>query len=377
MTLREPAREMGVHRLQIRMNCPAPGNRRLLSLAPNPADPMHKKALLVAGVAAALSACSTDLDIAAPYQENTIVYALLNKDSSTHYLKINKAFLGTGNAFEYAQVPDSSEYQEGQLEAVVKAVKNGQVVNTYTLHDTVWAHDPGIFAGPTHKVYYFQAELDSSATYRIEATAKGNQVWAETPVVEAVHPSGSIPNLNLPLRLMAPGGTYSFVTVKWTSSVNGKRYDIAYRFRWDDVVGSDTVPRDFVQSLGNLASTNLGGSEIMSVPLDGEAFFRTVGQRCNDNPQATQRIFRGVDVLWAVAGPDLYNYLLLNSPISGMVEERPTYTNVNGGYGLFSSRRFLEVKNKTLDQYSVPELVQGPYTVGLHFCVPNSDFSCN
>ncbi|MBS1936615.1 MAG: DUF4249 family protein [Bacteroidetes bacterium] len=337
---------------------------------------MRIRLLPMAVAVIALSACNSDLDIAAPYKENTIVYAMLNKDSTTQYLRINKAFLGPGNAFTYAQVPDSSEYQPGQLQAVVQQVKNGQVVNTYTLRDTVWAHDPGIFAGPSHKLYYFNATLDSSATYRLEATAKGNHVQAETPIVAKITPTGSI--LSQPLRLIAPsGGAYTSQQVKWTSSANGKRYDVAYRFRWDDIVGQDTVPRSFVQNLGSVVSNGLGGGDAMEIAFAGEPFFQTVGLRAGDNPQATKRIFRGVDVLWAVAGPALYNYLQLNSPISGLVEERPTYTNVDNGYGLFSTRRFLELTVHGLSAQTTPELAQGQYTAHLHFCIPGSDFDCN
>ena len=116
----------------------------------------------------------------------------------------------------------------------------------------------------------------------------------------------------------------------------------------------------------------------MSADMDGESFYRTVGLKIVNNPAVTQRIFRGVDIMWAVAGNDLYTYLQLNSPISGIVEDRPSFTNVTNGYGLFTTRRFREV-HKSLDAYSIPQLVQGQYTIGLLFCVPGSSppFGCN
>lgn len=341
-----------------------------------PTRSMSARKFLLAGLAAALlPACNTDLDVTAPYQENTIVYGLLDKDSTTQYLRINKAFLGPGNALVYAQVPDSSEYQEGQLQAEVQEVKNGVVMNTYTLQDTLLPHDPGIFAGPLHKLYYFNATLDSSATYRLVATAKGNAVSAEASPVGwiAAHPT----ILNPPLRLTQSIGDYTAKVIRWQSAVNGKRYDISYRFRWDDVVGGDTIPRSFTQFIGTVLSTGTGGGESMNVTMEGEAFFQTVGLRAGDNPNATRRIFRGVDILWAVAGQDLYNYLRLSSPISGLVEERPTYTNITNGLGLLSSRRFMVVVKPTLDLYTIPELVQGQYTASLNFCIPGSDFDCN
>ena len=53
-----------------------------------------------------------------------------------------------------------------------------------------------------------------------------------------------------------------------------------------------------------------------------------------------QRIFRGLEFYFWVAAPELHTYLQLASPISGIVEERPDYSNITGGYGLMSSRMY-------------------------------------
>lgn len=333
--------------------------------------------MITAGLAVLfLTACNPELDIMAPYEENTVVYALLDADSTTQYVRINKAFLGPGNALEYAQVPDSSEYSSTQLEASIEEVVNGTVVNTYPLHDTTWAHDPGVFAGPTHKLYYFNGTLNDDAIYRLQATAKGEEVWAQTPIVAPISPTGAI--VSQPLRMVAIGGTYVSQVIRWSSSRNGKRYDVSYRFRWDDVTGTDTVSRSFTRSLGSLVANGLDGGEQLSVQMNGESFFQAIADRAGDNPSVERRIFRGVDILWAVAGPDLHNYLQLNSPISGLVEERPSYTNINPGYGLFSTRRFLVLPVNGLNAQTAPELVEGPYTAALNFCIPGSvNFSCD
>ena len=49
---------------------------------------MSLRPLLIFGIAVVvLSSCNTDLDITAPYKENTIVYALLDKDSAVQYVR--------------------------------------------------------------------------------------------------------------------------------------------------------------------------------------------------------------------------------------------------------------------------------------------------
>ncbi|MBK8582849.1 MAG: DUF4249 family protein [Flavobacteriales bacterium] len=333
--------------------------------------------LFACATALLLNSCSTDLDVAAPYKENTVVYALLDKGTTIQFVKINKAFLGPGNALVYASVADSSEYTDEQLQAEVQEIKNGAVVNTYLLQDTLLDHDPGIFAGPQHKLYYFNAVLDSTATYRLNATAKGNTVFAETNIVARVQPTGSI--VPLPLRLVSTGGgSYVSQIIRWNSSVNGKRYDLAYRFNWDEVIGADTIPKSFTQQLGTVVAANTAGNEALELPFSGESFFQSVGTRVGTTPGVSKRIFRGVDILWAVAGQDLHVYLQLNSPISGLVEDRPVYSNIDNGYGLFSSRRFYELNNKQLDATTVVELVEGQYTAGMLWCIgiPGSDYGC-
>ncbi|MFN3874859.1 MAG: hypothetical protein ACK4L7_02980, partial [Flavobacteriales bacterium] len=53
-----------------------------------------------------LGACSTELDVNEPYKDISIVYGLLNQRDSLHFVKINKAFLGEGNALDMARVRD-------------------------------------------------------------------------------------------------------------------------------------------------------------------------------------------------------------------------------------------------------------------------------
>jgi len=55
-----------------------------------------------------------------------------------------------------------------------------------------------------------------------------------------------------------------------------------------------------------------------------------------------------------VGSEDLETYINVNKPITGIVQERPQFTNINNGIGLFSSRfkkiRFdYDLTSSTLD----------------------------
>src|ERR1700722_992454 len=65
-------------------------------------------------------ACNNKLNIDAPYKDITVVYGLLDQNDSAHYIRINKAFLGIGNALTMAQQYDSINYPTGTLTVILK-----------------------------------------------------------------------------------------------------------------------------------------------------------------------------------------------------------------------------------------------------------------
>ena len=50
------------------------------------------------------------------------------------------------------------------------------------------------------------------------------------------------------------------------------------------------------------------------------------------------RYFNSIDLVMTVGSEDLNTYIKVNKPITGIVQERPQFTNINNGIGLFSSR---------------------------------------
>ena len=335
--------------------------------------------------------CSTDLDVSAPYKEVTVVYSLLNKNDNIHWVKINKAFLGDGDAFVYAQIADSTEYTDAEMtDARIERVNaDGNVVATMVLQDTLLTDRPeGIFTWPVHKMYFFHGDLAGGQLayedkYRLVATAKGNHVEAITPLVNDLTPYSTTNNPGSTISFKQSGG-YTNYQIKWETTGNGRRYESYYRFNYEELMTDGTrITKYFDSFIGSVISSSAPG-QVDQVALNGELFFQTVNSRVRlaDESQVQQRIFRGVEFIWWVAAADLHTYLQLANPISGIVEERPDFSNVAGGYGLFSSRMYriapilaqgppVDItKRKRLEPQSAEELIEGPYTGDLKFCVP-------
>ena len=318
--------------------------------------------------------CKSDLEVNAPYKNITIVYGLLSKNDTNdrHYLKINKAFLGEGNAFVHASVPDSTLYADADLHAQVEQLNaEGQVLNTFPVSSEIMdGRDPGVFPYPQHKLYYFDAALDSTSQYRISIVAKGDRLTATTAVTQVPVLSPGIVNPNsLPLNVFN-GNAYVNYNLTFNSSPNGKRYEVSYRFRWREMyaVGDTSEEKSFTQLAGTVIANTVAGGQPLTVSIPGESFFLTVAEKVPMTPGVMKRIVTGFDLMWAVGGADLNTYMQLANPVSGVVEERPDYSNVDGGYGLVSSRRFRYVNDKLINGSTRTHLVHGPITGHMAFC---------
>jgi len=358
--------------------------------------------LLFIGLSAVLlSSCSNDLDINAEYKDITVVYGLMNQRDSIHLVKINKAFLGEGNALDMALVADSNEYTGDAitLAEVDRLDGNGNVVETYPLHDTtVVNREPGTFYAPVQKLFYFRTPfatqlntgrmfLFQDARYRLRLKVKGADITSTTPIVNdfTIDPvdqdtNSTASRVGLRNSFNTAYGTYEF---NWKSKADCKRFVVSFRFRYDEVTGTDTVPRTFVQTLGSRVAASSSEQEDMSVIMNGESFFSGLANNCRSNPNwasVSKRIFRGLDFLVSVANDDFHTYLTLTEPVSGIIEDRPDFSNVGGAIGIWGSRYTKNVVGKRLNGNTLQELVDGQYTGNLQFCSaldPGGAYSCN
>lgn len=342
-----------------------------------------KRSLLVLSTAALLFGCSTDLEINAPYKDNAIVYGLLNMRDSIHFIKLNKAYLGEGDAFIYAQIPDSNEYQEGDVTyAKVFRKVNGNRVDSFPLRDTIVSgREPGTFYGPDQRMYYFRGPsynlpqsqvevfLEQNSDYELAIDVKGKRVSAVTPIVNDFSINPVAQSLDVPINLVTGAGGYGSFEYRWTANRDGKRYEVSYRFNYSEIRGTDTLYKSITQPLGTrVAANSTSGFEPMSVILEGELFFATIRNVVPVDPTVTKRIFTGLDFLMTVANDDFHTFLTLSEPVSGIVEDRPQFSNVENALGIFGSRYTKNVIGKKLNDATLNELLNGQYTSMLNFC---------
>ncbi|MCB0764858.1 MAG: hypothetical protein R2815_09140 [Flavobacteriales bacterium] len=358
-----------------------------------------KRALFLFTAASLLFGCSSDLDINAPYKNITVVYGLLNMRDSIHFVKINKAFLGEGDALVYAQVPDSSEFHgEDITRAMVIRIQNGNRVDSFPLHDTLLTdREPGTFYSPDQRLYYFRENqtyllpqsnvlvyLDQNSTYELDLEIKGERITGSTSIVNDFSIQTVDQSLTVPANFMNGTNGYGAYELNWTSNLDGKRTEAFYRFNYDEIRGSDTLRKTVTTRIGSRVSSNTASTEGMSLLIDGQAFYSGLANAIPDDPSVDQRRFTGLEFLFTVANDDFHTFLSLSEPISGIIEDRPAWSNMDGAYGIFASRYNKDVGGrllgKTLNDASLNELINGQFTGNRRFCSAfnvGAPYGCN
>ena len=88
------------------------------------------------------SSCETDFDVNAEWDDVTVVYGLLDPNNEIQLIKINKAFIGAGDAIQMASVSDSVNYTPSDLDVKLYRIRSlgfGQydTLAYVTLYDTI------------------------------------------------------------------------------------------------------------------------------------------------------------------------------------------------------------------------------------------------
>jgi|688.fasta_scaffold01211_26 hypothetical protein len=389
---------------------------------------MNKLCVFLLLVSVVFSSCETDVELNAPYKNTTVIFALLDPDANgdnvinlldTQWVRINKTFLGEGNNNVYAGIRDSSEYDEADFEKkVVQRIVDGEVIEEYELIAKEVANrdmfSGGIFYGPEQTAYYFLPSapgLNQSSSYRISLKFRdGREVTGETAIVSYSSFAWITPQANATLIManVASNGGVLFtpeVSVRWNAATNANIYDTRLRFHYTELLYDNdgwegtpvsTTAKYIDYFIGSVSKTVIMSGEQLKLTFDGESFYSLLKNNLEQNPRIRRIIgdYDSVDqrtecfdVLLTMGNDDLKSYIEVNSPATGIVQERPIYTNINNGIGLFASRGSRNLTNLPLiaidnnnqenpgNLYAfVSELV-----ATLNFCDPNgsSNFSCN
>ena len=93
-------------------------------------------------------------------------------------------------------------------------------------------------------------------------------------------------------------------------------------------------------------------SDEMDQIIDAQELLIHIENNIDDNNLAQARRFKDIDLVFNVGSSQLRTYITINEPSSSIVQERPGYTNITNGIGIFSSRYTTTIEEVYLNTYT-------------------------
>jgi hypothetical protein len=336
----------------------------------------HVVLYLLSCIALLISSCKNDLDVIDDYKETTIVYSLLNFKDTSQYIRIQKAFLGEGNAYLMAQHADSIYPDTSDFIITLQKISNGNAVDSFIRFSpaTGLIKEEGLFTNFPHVIFKSidnpltsskEDYIDKKASYKLilENKRTGIVVNATTPIVKDVV-------LDLTSPLLYPSSNINLAGVnpfktEVTFPEFGKIMNLTVRFNYTEyTIGSTFFENKSLNYvLSDYVATNERGGQKFTYEISGEKFFSWLKTRISVNPALNRpATLVSLDFIFTIGAGEFYNYYSVSNSSALLNDVIPSYTNLSSGLGLVSSRVTSTYSGKKLTGESMDSLANGQFT---------------
>lgn len=353
------------------------------------------------------TSCKNDLEVLAPGKESVSVYGILNPNERTQNIRINRVYLTDGDAVVAGQDASTINFGPGELRVSLQRFMNGSTTPTLTtvansikkeivFTETVVTTESGAFSS-SQRLWQTSDKLFSTGEYKITITNLAtNAVYtAQTTVIDSVKPFGTqqpMPFLYIPTQPLTypmhgnypanpistdkpkyvnydvPTATYA---IKFRTIPNARLYGVVMRFHYIDSLLSGGVSTDYVDyNFTTYKSSDLlGGSLVEAFTFTGDAFYRNLGAEMAKKSSANVRNRRSfyMEYIVTAGAENLNEFLQINAPSATIAQDKPIYTNINGGVGIFSSRS-ISIATKDMWNDFIDKIACNPNTNPYLFC---------
>ena len=228
-----------------------------------------------------------------------------------------------------------------------------------------------MFYAPDQKVYYFtEPELNTDYTYEIigDINEGEHSFSAQTSLINNFNVLGLIETaafkLNFAKNNVTSNADYFAWNINFTAE-NAGEIEMQYTFRWTEhYEGGDSAK--FSATKREIQTDQAIGNE--TVRISGIDFYRWLQEEIPTDENVLQRTYDGFDLEFSLAHTNLEQYMTVAEPVTGIAQVQPIFTNIDGGYGLFSSRHIYTIYDLPLNAASTKELARGQFTIAKAFC---------
>lgn len=304
--------------------------------------------------------CEVEFSPNAEWRETPVVYCLLDQDDDTTYVRVQRCFLGEGNQYRYSSIADSIYYPADALTVTLEEwdtwTSSEGVVNragnaprrVYNMDYTEFVNkDDGRFYNTVQPIYACATAgmLDSTCIYRLVVVKNSTGETIASSETSLIYGDMDLvkPN-NVTLFQFAGSAGNKTCEITWSAITNARQYQPVVRFFYRDfIINTSVTPPDttitphFIDIPCNTVKSNMR-DPFLTTKLEQNYFLSTIRSSIVDTV-CNKNIIDTVQVYINCCTEDLAAYIYASNP-GGLLNQEPfTYTNINGGLGVFAARR--------------------------------------
>lgn len=312
--------------------------------------------------------CDNDINVNAPFEETTVIYAALDGGTSVNYVRVTRAYLGEEGIYGGNDIGDSLYYDSLDVRLIGRNSSGIIAQEIIGVKDNSVTLDDGFFTADGYAAYRFNGNLNDEYRYQVKVTRPdGVVVSGRTDLVQpfnvtepryqSVNPAGVI--------AANPGQQ-----VAWDEAVNGIVYTANFHMRYVEFPRNnkaDSIRLTATYKFPYTQGQSLDGIHSISTRVLRDQFYGNL-QNTIEPPTGNRiRICRRIDVEVVAGSDDLATHINVSQPSTGITQDQPFFTNVENGVGVVGSIRSGYKLNRQLTTTSLDELVFGDYTCELRF----------
>ena len=354
------------------------------------------------------ASCKNELEVLVPGKEMVSVYGILDATQPIQNIRINKVYLSDKDALVSAQDANDINYGPGELTVSLQRFYTGSATQQLTtmgntskkeivLTETVVSTTGGTF-NQTQRIWQTTDKLYHDGEYKliIKKTATGEEIGSsQNLIIDSVSTSAAnaMPFVYFPSNIAAYPNHGQYITsgggvtptskyidysilvatqkISFKSIKNAKVYDVVMRFHYSDSLSTTSTPElhyvDFNFNSVNGNITKIG--EALYVDFLANEFYTNLAREINKQtvPNLKNRKALYMEYIIYAGAESLSDFLQVNAPSTTIAQDKPYYTNIKSGVGIFSSRSSSAV-TKDLVSGFVDKIACHPNTFPLLFC---------
>lgn len=309
----------------------------------------------------AVMSCDNELDLVESGDDIPVVYGILDVGDTSHYVRVERSFIDEStSALVLAQDPSNFFYDD--LQVIMTNEASGTAVQLQRIDGAVdgYPREDGVFADSPNYLYKVVASDFGLAA--------GDAVSLSVLRGEESIASASTSVVELP-TLVRPNVSRTSSTVQFNAA-NPAGIEIRYRHPDDDLVFDVLIVLTISESgqSQEVVIPVAQGTDDLDLDYPLESFYSQVRSAFINEPVVNRSLLSARFELTA-SGRELSDYLRVKTANLGITssQEPPRFTNIEGGFGVFSSRSKLVTRELAPTTLTLDSLANGVFTRDLGF----------